>query len=140
MVVAVQNVCGDISGVHRTYLAADGSRRLERRMLGRCAGGAVRLAHADDVLAVAEGIETALSVLQATGIPTWAALSATGLTALELPSRVTTVIIVADADASGLAAAERTAGRFHREGRDVRIARPPAGQDANDLLRRGTPA
>jgi phage/plasmid primase-like uncharacterized protein len=104
-------------------------------MLGPVRGGAVRLAAAGEVLAVTEGIETGLSVQQATGMPTWAALSTSGLTALELPVIVETVIIVADGDAPGIASAERAAMRWAHEGRRVRIARPPAGRDANDLLR-----
>jgi putative DNA primase/helicase len=109
-------------------------------MLGRCAGAAVRLARAAETLAVAEGIETALSILQATKVPTWAALSTSGLAALELPSIVETVIIVADGDPAGIAGAERAAARWHHEGRTVRIARPPTGRDANDLLRKSATA
>ena len=50
------------------------------------------------------------------------------------PPEVKTVIIAADGDEPGLKAAEEAAGRFCREGRKVKIARPPAGYDFNDLL------
>ncbi len=103
-------------------------------MLGPCAGGAVRLAGPDKELVLAEGIETALSILQATGKPIWACLSTSGLKAVRLPPETRTIIIAADGDEPGLAAAEEAASRFYREGREVKIARPPAGMDFNDLL------
>jgi len=44
------------------------------------------------------------------------------------------VIILADGDEPGDAAALDAAMRWKREGRTVRIARPPAGMDFNDVL------
>jgi phage/plasmid primase-like uncharacterized protein len=132
-----------VHGLHRTWLRPDGLGKADvtdsKMMLGICAGGAVRLASAGPVMAVAEGIETALSVQQATGTPTWAALSAPGIEALILPPLplAAEVTIAADNDASGRgqAAAEKAARRWIAEGRTVRIALPPAGQDFNDVLR-----
>ena len=86
--------------------------------------------------AVSEGIETGLSVLQATGIPTLAALSAAGVQALVLPACVHEVFIAADADPVGMDAAETAARRWHTEGRIVRIVKPPEGLDFNDLSRK----
>jgi phage/plasmid primase-like uncharacterized protein len=108
-------------------------------MLGRTQRLAVHLAPAAERMAVAEGIETALSVQQATGIPTWAALSAGGIERLELPTLplAAEVVIAADADEDGLRAANQAARRWLREGRSVRIATPPVGRDFNDLLREG---
>ncbi len=133
----VQNSAGRLVALHRTFLELDGSQRIDKRMLGPVRGGAVRLARAGEELAVAEGLETALSVQQATGLSTWAALSAPGLAALELPPLplVSRVVIVADGDRPGLEAAARAGDRWIREGRRVRIARPADGSDANDLLR-----
>ena len=42
--------------------------------------------------------------------------------------------IEADGDESGEAAARDCAWRWKRQGRHVRIARPPQGMDFNDLL------
>jgi DNA primase len=50
---------------------------------------------------------------------------------------VCSVIIAADGDPSGEAAAQAAAQRWEKEGRAVKVARPPAGLDFNDLLRRG---
>ena len=70
----------------------------QKMMLGPCRGGAVRLAEPGDVLMVGEGIETCLAAMQATGHPAWAALSTSGLRALDLPTDVRDVIVLADGD------------------------------------------
>ena len=139
MVALVTNaVNGTPIGVHRTFLASDGSGKAPidpaKMMLGPCRGGVVRLADPGDVLMVGEGIETCLAAMQATGKPTWAALSTSGLRALELPAAAHEVVVLADGDDPGEAAARDVALRWKREGRRVRIARPPRGADFNDLL------
>ena len=115
--------------IHRTFLARDGGGKAPvdpaKMMLGPCRGGAVRLAQPDALLMVGEGIETCLAAMQATGNPAWAALSTSGLRALDLPRDVRDVIVLADGDEPGEAAAQDCARRWKREGRRVRIARPP---------------
>jgi putative DNA primase/helicase len=86
------------------------------------------------VLMVGEGIENCLAAMQATGHPAWAALSTSGLRTLDLPGDVREVIVLADGDEPGEAAARDCAWRWKREGRCVRIARPPQGMDFNDML------
>lgn len=124
--------------VHRTFLAPDGLGKAKidspRMTLGPCVQGAVRLAEASDGVMVGEGIETCLAAMQATGRPAWAALSTSGMRRLLLPPHVKEVTLLADADAPGEAAAKDAAERWVREGRRVRIARPPRGKDFNDLL------
>jgi DNA primase len=87
-----------------------------------------------------EGIETCLAAMQATGLPAWAALSTSGLRTLDLPEAVQDVIILADGDGAGEAAARHAALRWRWEGRRARIARAPRGMDFNDLLVRMPPA
>jgi hypothetical protein len=124
--------------IHRTFLALHGAAKAPldpaKMMLGPCRGGVVRLADPDAVLMVGEGIETCLAAMQATGHPAWAALSTAGLRALDLPQAVREVIVLADGDDPGEAAARECAWRWKRESRRVRIARPPRGMDFNDLL------
>jgi hypothetical protein len=124
--------------IHRTFLAIDGSGKApvdpEKMMLGPCRGGSVRLGPSGDVLMVGEGIETCLAAMQATGLSAWAALSTSGLRTLELPREIRDVIVLADGDDPGEAAARDCAWRWKREGRRVRIARPPQGTDFNDML------
>jgi len=124
--------------IHRTLLARDGAGKApvdpNKMMLGPCRGGAVRLAEPAEVLMVGEGIETSLAAMQATGHPAWAALSTSGLRALDLPASVREVIVPADGDEAGEAAARDCARRWVRQGRRVRVARPPRGLDFNDVL------
>jgi putative DNA primase/helicase len=131
---------GSSIAIHRTYLARDGAGKApvepQKMMLGPCRGGVVRLAEPGDVLMIGEGIETSLAVMQQTGQPAWAALSTSGLRTLDLPQGVSDVIVLADGDDPGEAAAKDCAIRWKREGRRVRIARPQKGMDFNDMLRR----
>ena len=145
MVCKVQGPDGSVIGVHRTYLREDGTDKApvtpNRMMLGKVITGAVRLAKAGPEIVIAEGLETALSVLQATGKPTWACLSAPGLQAVVLPPLplAKTVFIAADNDKAGLEAARKAAMRFTREGRQVRIVAPPEpGTDWNDAIARAS--
>ena len=128
----------NVVGVHRTFLRADGKGKAPvtspKMMIGRCGSGAVRLAPAEPELVLAEGVETGLSVQQATNKPVWVTLSTSGLRSVILPPEVETVIIAADADEPGEEAAQKAAKRFLAEGRTVKIARPPKGMDFNDLL------
>ena len=133
---------GSPIAVHRTFLARDGGGKAPvgpaKMMLGPCRGGAVRLGEPGAVLMVGEGIETCLAAMLATGNAAWAALSTSGLRSLDLPRDIRDVIVLADGDEPGEAAAKECAQRWKREGRRVRIARPPQGMDFNDLLRAPT--
>jgi hypothetical protein len=124
--------------IHRTFLARDGAGKApvdpQRMMLGPCSGGAVRFGNHTDMVIVGEGIETALSVQQAMKIPVWAALSTSGLVALDFPQEVRKIIIAADGDSAGYKAARGAARKCSTNGRSVAIAQPPRGLDFNDLL------
>lgn len=141
MVAAVQRADGELIGVHRTYLDGGGPGKAPvptpKKSLGPVRGGAVRLAEAADVLALAEGIETALAVMQATGTPTWATISASGMVAVRLPRTVRTVEIWADHDRgqAGQDAAQQLAAHLRREGRRSCVFIPPTvGTDWLDAL------
>jgi hypothetical protein len=141
MVSAIRCLGGEITGLHRTWLREDGGGKTDlgpaKAMLGSCRGAAVHLTELGDILMVGEGIETCLAAMQATNHTVWAALSTSGLRSLELPRRAREVIVLADGDDPGEAAAKDAARRWKHEGRRVRIARPPKGMDFNDLLMRG---
>jgi len=138
--IALVTRCTDDAplAIHRTFLAHDRIAKApvdpSKMMLGPCRGGAVRLGDRGDGLMVGEGIETCLAAMQATGRPAWAALSTSGMRALCLPDGIRAVTVLADGDEPGEAAAGACARRWKREGRSVRIARPPRGSDFNDLL------
>ena len=140
MVAAVQAPDRSITAIHRTYLLGSGRGKAPvtkpKMMLGNINGGCVRLAYVSGPkMVIAEGIETSLSVLEATGLPTWAALSASYFKSLVLPALplAAEVVIAADGDERGEEAAQEAAQRFIAEGREVKIARSPQGMDFNDL-------
>jgi putative DNA primase/helicase len=140
MIAGVQSLDRQIIALHRTFLCADGEGKAQvsnpRKFLGSVRGGAVRFAAAGPELAVGEGVETSLTYLQLTGRPTWAALSSAGLTTIELPPLplAATVFILVDRDPAGEQAAQVAAARFGRKGRVVKLVRPAAGNDINDLV------
>jgi DNA primase len=141
MAAEILTLDGTFRGVQVTYLANDGSGKVPafldvppRKIFGHLAGGAVRLAPAAETLVLAEGIETGLSIMQAAGIPVWATLGAGAMKAVELPTIVKEVVIAADNDPAGIAAAECARQRFIREGRRVRVVLPPVGNDFNQMV------
>jgi putative DNA primase/helicase len=146
MLVLATDVADVPRAIQATYLQADGSGKVNaspcRKTFGSAAGCAVRLLEGDDVLIVAEGVETALSAAQATGEGAYALLGTGGLKSVELPEvyRGRRIAIAADNDASGTGwiAAQEAAQRLLERGFvDVRLALPPdPGSDYNDLLRR----
>ena len=142
LIAAVQGVDRRVTGVLRIFLAADGTRKAgvsnPKLMLGRVKGGAVRLGPVASRIAIAEGLETALSIAQSCPeIPVWAALSTSGMTSIELPPEVREVILACDGDIPGNEAGRAAAQRFIDEGRRARICAAPAGLDFNDVLLAG---
>ena len=126
-------------GVHRTYLADPGVKAFgdgAKLMLGRCAGGAVRLSGGAGPLVVAEGIETGLSLLsglQDSSPRIWAALSTSGVAGLVLPRDVGELVLAPDGDAPGREAANKLADRACAVGWRVSVMDCPPDRDWNDV-------
>lgn len=156
MIAAVRNVNGELVTLHKTYLDADGRKadvpapkRLSRLPDDRTINGcAIQLGKPDLVLAVAEGLETALSVAIATGFPCWSCLNAHGLKTVEIPACVRTVFIFADKDRSntGQEAAKFLQTRLAQQGVlacivnvEDEIPHNAKGIDWNDVLREKGP-
>jgi putative DNA primase/helicase len=148
MVAAIRDATGRFMAVHQTYLAQGGVRKASldnpKLILGSCAGGAVQLFRIGEEMGVAEGIETALSATELTGIPCWALLSTSGLLNFMVPPKVRRVVIFADFDPvnprtgnrPGTHAAETLAARLRQQCVACEIRYPPAGlKDFNDALR-----
>jgi hypothetical protein len=128
--------------LHRTWVRADGSKALvdpPRMLLGghRKAGGVIRLWPDEAVttgLAVAEGIETALSLAHAFR-PVWACIDAGNLAALPVLAGIESLLIAADHDDAGIRAADACAARWAAAGREVHVAMPEQRKtDVNDLV------
>ena len=154
MVAAVRSVGGDLITLHRTFLTEEGCKAAvpaPKKLLPMpddrtVNGAAIHFGEPQAVLALAEGVETALSVAVATGLPCWSCISAGGLERVEIPGRVTVVFVFADKDRSGTG--ERAAGalqkRLAQSGRTVCVLVPSGeipdgakGIDWNDVLRDG---
>jgi putative DNA primase/helicase len=139
LVADVVDIDAELVSVHVTYLqggqklAGHEPRKLLSGVTGR-AGCAVRLMPANEVLGIAEGIETALSASAIDQLPVWAALNTSLLARFQPPPGVIRLRIYADRDDAGLSAAlrlmERLQGRMQLE---VRIPKAPA-KDWNELL------
>lgn len=99
-------------------------------------GAAIRLTPIYKMIGVAEGIETALSAMAKTGIPTWACISANGLESFLPPKGVERVVVFGDNDTNfvGQAAAYKLASRLSLAGYGVEVSLPKeAGKDWADV-------
>jgi hypothetical protein len=129
-------------GVHRTFLAADGSGKAlgqAKMMLG--GGGVIRLAPDEDVmtgLGITEGIENALAIMSRGWSPVWAAGSAGAISTFPVLAGIESLTIFADADenGAGIKAARACGTRWAAVGRQVDVHYPPAGTDWNDVTLR----
>jgi putative DNA primase/helicase len=144
MIAKVVAADGQMVAVHKTYLTSDGrkvaipaAKKLSKALYrGALNGAAIRLFHAGETLAVAEGIETALAVHLLGDLPVWSTITANGMERLTVPVHTKKLIIAADNDASGrgLQAAQRLADRYAST-KEVKIITPPQpGTDWADVL------
>ena len=141
MIAAVTDLAGAITGVHRTFLDADGGKAsvpTPRRAMGRLLGNGVRFGRASEtspILIAGEGIETILSLrLAMPDAPAIAALSANHLAAILFPSPLQRLYVAVDGDAAGRRAADKLSARGRCAGVEVLRLLPTLG-DFNDDLR-----
>jgi len=125
---------GKVIAVYRRVLRREGTNKgITEGWMGR---GAVKLAPPlNGELGLAEGIETALSATQLTGIPCWAVLGCWRLDKIFIPSGVKLLHLFGDNDLKGQEALHRAARRYTSLGYDVRKRTPIGVNDYNDLLR-----
>ena len=144
LIAAVTDHGSRIVGVHRTWLAPDGSGKAQvgtpRRAMGALLGHGVRFGFDGvpaDVIGAGEGIETMLSLrIALPAMPMIAGLSAAHLGALLVPHGLRRLYIAADSDGAGRAGAERLGGSAREAGIETLTLRAVLG-DFNDDLRRG---
>jgi putative DNA primase/helicase len=134
----VVGVSGDLRSVHRIYVADVEPRKKLMPPAGTVIGAAVQLHRpTDGELGVAEGIETALAAKELFGVPTWAAISTTGIVGFEPPPGIRKLTVFADndANAAGPLAAYTLAKRLHPAGIEVRVKiLPEVDTDWLDVL------
>jgi putative DNA primase/helicase len=127
--------------LHRTWIQNDGRKadvETPRMLLGRHRkqGGVIRLWPDDAVtygLGIAEGIETALSLAWGYS-PVWSCIDAGNLAAFRCIPGLESIVIGADNDQAGIAAAQSCAARLADAGVEVLITRQ-SENDLNDALR-----
>lgn len=143
MLAQYRNVhTGEVQGIHRTFLFPDGTRGW-KGCLGPVKQAAVMFGdtHPGATLAIAEGIETALSVKRMGWLdPVWACVSAGNIDRFPVLPGVRNLVIFADRDGepnfTGEKVAANCAARWRALGRNVEIRMPKdAGADWNDVLR-----
>ena len=110
-----------VRAVHLIRLAPDGRSRLDKITVGRGAlGSPVVVAPVNDGLglAIAEGIEDALSIHLATGLGSWAAGGATRMQTLvvAVPKYCECVTVIGDDNATGRKNAGELAARLRARG------------------------
>lgn len=145
MIATVTDLSGHVTGVHRTWLARDGSGKAPlaspRRAMGRLLGNGVRFGKVGEVLAAGEGIETVLSVRQALPhLPMMSALSSGHLGAILFPPGLQRLYILRDPDPAGDAAVNRLNQRAQEVGIKAVVVSPEQGDFNDDLRRMGTDA
>lgn len=131
--------------IHRTFLTDDGRKApvdSPKKLMPIPAdrlivGSGIRLGNPGRVLSVTEGIETALAVIEATGMVTWPLISATLMSHFVIPQGVEKLIIWSDLDRSlaGTFAAQKLAERAKTQGIQVEIREPsgPLPIDAKSI-------
>jgi hypothetical protein len=137
MIAAVQGKDGKIIAAQVTPLtaksAAQGKRSGHRETIGKLWDGCVRLGHSGAILGLGEGVETAMSAMQLTGVVTWATLGASRFADVWIPETVAELHLFVDNDEAGLDAA-REARAIHKD-KTIMIRRPPEDcGDWNDFL------
>ena len=122
---------GEPCGMHSIFLQPDGSDRLRdskgKLSTGNIRGGAVMLSDFADVtmgLTIAEGVETAISVLMDDLAPVWALCGAGNLATFPVLGGVEALTIAADTGLAGRTAAWNVTARWRQAGRETCIVAP----------------
>ncbi len=131
-ICAVRNASGEIQTLHRFYLTEDGAKAAvdnPRKLMGianhkSVSGASIQFGRPNDgILGIAEGLETALSVVAATGMSCWSAISAHGIESFEPSVGVHTVVVFADKDRSLTGARAATALKERLETSGIKVIR-----------------
>ncbi len=125
--------------IQRTRLSPDGNK-IERRMLGRAKGAAIKVDPGSCVtngLSVGEGLETVLSARAFGFRPAWALGSAGAIAAFPVLADIKRLNIHGENDEhkTNEKAVLECAERWTRAGREVHVFWPDVGKDLNDEWR-----
>lgn len=138
MIAAVTDLDDSVTGVHRTWLALNGSDKAPvaypRRAMGHLLGHGVRFGRSGPVMVAGEGIETMLSLRQVMPMmPAIAGLSAAHLAAIRFPAMLRRLYVARDDDPAGAGALKTLQRRALAAGIEVMPLEPRLGDFNDDL-------
>lgn len=138
LIAIVTDAAGQLIGLQRTYLTENGEKAATKSTdtdrkprvkysLGNVVGGAIQLGPPSASMIVTEGLEDGLTIAQALGRSVWVAAGTSMLPQMMFPDVTRAIVIGADGDAAGEAAAGKAAAAFTSRGLATRIMRPATG-------------
>ncbi len=142
MVALARDIKGSVLALQQVYLTEDGQKapldiqKRTNKAVDQWASKAVVRFPGKEPVILAEGVETALSLWQATRQETWACLGISNMAKAPLPSK-STVILARDGDAPDSKATSQirqAVFSMRKCGHKVGVASPPEGKDFNDVL------
>ena len=133
-------VTNEVVGLHRTRLDPVTAAKVDRKMLGRAKGAAIKLTHDSEVsmgLVLAEGVETGLAGMMLGLSPMWVVGSVIGIEAFPVLGGIEALTVCAETGDGGAnaAAIEQVGTRWAEAGREVLIVAPKVPGDLNDAIR-----
>ncbi len=135
LIAIVTDAAGELVALQRTYLTEDGRKAATKATnsdrkpkvkysLGNVIGGSIQLGPPSASIIVCEGLEDGLTLAQGLGRSVWVAAGTSMMPAMIFPPVVRSVVIGADGNAPGEAAAQKAAEAYTKAGLVVRIMRP----------------
>jgi DNA primase len=147
LVAVVTGASGALMGLQRTYLTEDGRKAAVKATeadrkpkvkysLGNVIGGSIQLGAPSASMLVCEGLEDGLTLAQGLGRSVWVAAGTSMMPSMAFSPITRAIVIGADRNAPGEAAAQKAAKAYTAAGLAVRIMRPTVPfADFNDELR-----
>ncbi|WP_288338496.1 CHC2 zinc finger domain-containing protein [uncultured Sphingomonas sp.] len=138
LIAIVTDPAGELVGLQRTYLTEDGRKAATKvtdtdrkpkvkYSLGNVIGGSIQLGPPSASMLVTEGLEDGLTLHQALGRSVWVAAGTSMMPQMTFAPVTRAVVIGADGDSAGAAAAAKAAEAFAAAGLATRIMRPTPG-------------
>jgi len=127
---SIEDDYGKQIGLQRIYITESGNKAdvdNSKMTIGEMSCGAIKFEEPEEILNVAEGPETSISIWLNTKIPTWSVVSASNMSKLIVPESVHKIHIWADKDKSetGENASQNLASKLFSAGKSVYIHLPP---------------